>query len=230
MQGVCCPETLREGQRVIETGRTAHSPEPGKTAFMNAASMWDAIPAEDKKWVEHSLIEVAPSPYEWIINCKGRNDGFALLSEGKEQPLEDLPGDEKDAQLLPMVWENPGTQEKAFMVHAIIARKIHVKHEAGGETVKVIDDLVEVRDTLDRLQRPFLRAENILFSPQKEGDLVVWYNRGLRHTPVGYPDSYGPRLCHQCHLQGSDSPAEMNPPSFIKAREAAAAATAPVAA
>jgi hypothetical protein len=43
----------------------------------------------------------------WTSACKARNDGFALLSEGKELPLEDMPGaDEAEAQIIPMVCES----------------------------------------------------------------------------------------------------------------------------
>ncbi|GAA5918707.1 hypothetical protein JCM6882_008750, partial [Rhodosporidiobolus microsporus] len=54
------------------------------------------------------------------------------------------------------------------------------------------------------LQRPFLIPSNILIAPQEESDLAVWLNRGTRHSAIEFPESYGTRVMHQCHLQGSD--------------------------
>jgi hypothetical protein len=127
---------------------------------------------------------------EWIMDCKGQNSGFSLVSQGKEMDIADLPdGQEglKKVQRLPMVscswprllasfgtrslvsaaellsihqcWINPLTKEPAFQVHAIIARKLHIRRSADAP-FEVVDDLEEVRATLDRLQRPHLRQDN----------------------------------------------------------------------
>ncbi|GAA5836770.1 hypothetical protein JCM11251_005783 [Rhodosporidiobolus azoricus] len=198
---------------------------PGRTAFIDSAKMYEALSDEDKKWVDHSLVEVrfplrtfsalqnqtdgrretqyAPSPYSFIINCKGTSNGFGIVSDDLETPLDELPIKEEDAEVLPLVWRNPVTGEKHLQFHQIVVRKIHYKESEEG-AVRVNDDLREVRKMLDDLQRPFLRPENIIIAPQEETDLAVWLNRGTRHSAIEFPESYGTRIMHQCHLQGSD--------------------------
>lgn len=90
------------------------------------------------------------------------------------------------------VWINPITGEKALQgaphldrlpclvrrqaltapftlaVHAIIAWKLHYR-TSPTDDYKLIDDLAEVRELLDGLQRPFLKPENVFFAPTEEG-------------------------------------------------------------
>ncbi|KPV77107.1 uncharacterized protein RHOBADRAFT_10194, partial [Rhodotorula graminis WP1] len=159
------------------------SAQPGRTAFMDATKMYEALSDEDKRWVDHSLVEYAPSPYEFIINCKGLSNGFGISSDDLETPIEDLPLPESQAERLPLVWLNPVTGEKALQFHQIIVRKIHYRTSDDGE-YRVIDDLREVRKMLDDLQRPFLTPSNVLVAPQEQGDLAIWLNRACRHSPV----------------------------------------------
>ncbi|GAA5898946.1 hypothetical protein JCM6882_004036, partial [Rhodosporidiobolus microsporus] len=121
---------------------------PGRTAFMDSAKMYEALSDADKKWVDYSLVEYAPSPYSFIINCKGTSNGFGIESDDLETPLAELPIREEDAEVLPLVWLNPVTGEKHLQFHQIIVRKIHYRESKGG-AVKIIDDLREVRKMLD---------------------------------------------------------------------------------
>lgn len=41
---------------------------PGRTAFIDGVQMYDALSDADKQWVQHSKVEYAPYPYEWIID------------------------------------------------------------------------------------------------------------------------------------------------------------------
>lgn len=41
------------------------SVRPGRTAFLNSVAMYESLSDEDKASVEHSLVEYAPSPYEY---------------------------------------------------------------------------------------------------------------------------------------------------------------------
>mgnify|MGYP001570798707 FL=1 len=98
------------------------------------------------------------------------------------------------------------TGEKALQVHAIIAYKIHYRDTADGP-VKIIEDLGTVRKMLDEsvctsdagdaltkqriisLQRPFLTPENVMVPPIEAGDMLLFYNRGVRHSAVEFPES-----------------------------------------
>jgi alpha-ketoglutarate-dependent taurine dioxygenase len=72
--------------------------------------------------------------------------------------------------------------------------------------------------------RPVLRPENIYAHPHKEQDVILWYNRAVWHSIVSllsqkrysivayycvqteFPQSYGPRVMHQCNVAASDHP------------------------
>jgi alpha-ketoglutarate-dependent taurine dioxygenase len=71
---------------------------------------------------------------------------------------------------------------------------------------------------------PVLSPENIYAHPHQEGDVILWYNRALWHSIVRelitfliymgtnsreqteFPESYGPRIMHQCNIAASDHP------------------------
>ncbi|GAA5897701.1 hypothetical protein JCM6882_000072 [Rhodosporidiobolus microsporus] len=181
--------------------------QPGLTAFLDSSAMYASLSDEDKAWVDHSEVEYAPSPYLWIQDSKATDDGFGLVSEGRETPLEELPPvDESAIKRYKMIWPNPLTGAPSLQVHSIVARRLFLRR-SPTEDFQVIDDVAEVRDMLYKLQKPFLRPENILVTPQGEGDLCLWHNRSLRHTAIEYPQhTYGDRIMHQVHVAGSDDP------------------------
>lgn len=201
--------------RLDDGSSTKFVARPGRTAFIDGVAMYKALSDEDKAWVKHSKVEYAAAPYEWILNCHGTNNGFSIVSQGKELSAEDLPhAIPEQVQILPLAWTNPVTGELALQFHQIIARRLHVRTSADAP-YEIIEDLTTVRKILDDLQYDFLRPGNVLFSPQEEGgehrtrgllvsscanewlsldaDLAVWYNRGLRHTAVG--------ACSSCSRQ-----------------------------
>ncbi|KAK4699857.1 xanthine dioxygenase, partial [Phenoliferia sp. Uapishka_3] len=179
---------------------------PGRTAFVDCVALYNSLTPRQKSWVDNSLVEYAPSPYQWLTGAKAMGNGLAMFTEGKEKGLENLKdADPAFAQTIPLVWLNPVTGEKALQVHAIIAYKIHYR-ENPEDAFKIIEDLGTVRKILDDLQRPFFKPENVVFPPAEEGDMILFYNRGVRHSAVEFPASRGPRLLHQLQLVGSDPP------------------------
>ncbi|GAA5987979.1 hypothetical protein JCM11641_005970 [Rhodosporidiobolus odoratus] len=179
---------------------------PGLTAFLDSSAMLRSLSPEDQEWVLHSEVEYAPYPYQWIQDAKATDDGFGMVSEGKETPLEELPPvDEGAVKRYKMVWKNPLTGELSLQVHAIVARKLFIRR-SPTDSFETIDDLTQVRNILYKLQKPFLNPEKILVSPQGEGDLCLWHNRSLRHTAIEYPASCPDRILHQVHIAGSDDP------------------------
>lgn len=88
-------------------------------------------------------------------------------------------------------------------MHGIVARKLVIKRSEDGPE-EIIEDVPRLRQILYDLQRPFLSPSNILIPRAEEGDLTLWWNRGLRHTAMEYPsEGYGDRLCHQVHVSSS---------------------------
>lgn len=92
-----------------------------------------------------------------------------------------------------MVWVNPETNEKAFMVHGIVAHKLFVR-SSPDEEARVISDVIEIREFLHNIQSRVLKPEHILLPELEEGDMVMWDNYGVFHTACDYPEEgYGPR-------------------------------------
>jgi hypothetical protein len=70
--------------------------------------------------------------------------------------------------------------------------------------------------------RPILSPEYIYAHPHQEQDVILWYNRAVWHSIVRlarhlnmcftnvrqteFPESYGPRIMHQCNVAASDHP------------------------
>jgi xanthine dioxygenase len=187
------------------TGQTLES-EPGLTAFFSNVQTYDLMSVEEKKLADHSWVEYAPYPYQWIGDCKGNSNGLGLVSEGKEKKIEDLgEWDPKAVKTYPMVWVNPVTGEKAFMVHGICARKLFLRSSLD-EVPTVIDDVLKIRAFLKTIQERVLKPEYIMIPKLEEGDIVMWANYQMFHSAVDYPAAYGARTMHQTNIGASKGP------------------------
>jgi hypothetical protein len=90
--------------------------------------------------------------------------GLGILSEGKELPLEELPGWSEDGfKVLPMVWKNPVNGNLHYQVHPCAALALEIAPPpACAKTTEetlypdgtILTDLKEVRDLLYKMQRP----------------------------------------------------------------------------
>ncbi|KAF2091770.1 Clavaminate synthase-like protein [Saccharata proteae CBS 121410] len=179
---------------------------PGRTAFFSNSQLYGLLSKEEQEMADCSWVEYAPYPYMWIENCKGNANGLGLATQGKEHTLEEL-GEYEDAKVkrYPMVWVNPVTQEKAFMVHGICARKLFVRKNATSEPT-VIDDVVKIREFLSNIQSRILKPQYVLMAPAEEGDVTMWDNYGVFHSAVDYPLKYGSRTMHQANIGASRGP------------------------
>ena len=161
---------------------------------------------QEKKIADHSWVEYAPHPYQWMGDCKAQSHGLGVVSQGKEKSLEDLgPYDEKDIKRYPMVWVNPVTGERAFMVHGICVRRAFVRSSEDEEPT-IIDDVAEIRDWLKPIQERVLKPEYIMLPKVEEGDIIMWANYQMFHTAVDYPDHWGARTMHQANIGASSGP------------------------
>lgn len=188
-----------------ESGNVMES-EPGLTAFFSNCQTYELMSYADKKMADHSWVEYAPYPYQWIGDCKGNSNGLGLKSEGKEKKIEELgEWDPKHVKTYPMVWVNPVTGEKAFMVHGICARKLFVRSSPDEEPT-VIDDVVKIREFLKPIQERVLTPEYIMIPKTEEGDVVMWANYQVFHSAVDYPEAFGARTMHQANIGASKGP------------------------
>jgi alpha-ketoglutarate-dependent taurine dioxygenase len=186
------------------SGQTMTS-EPGLTAFLSNVQAYELMTDEEKKIADHSWVEYAPHPYQWMGDCKSKSTGLGLVSEGKEKSLADLsPYDEKDIKKYPMVWVNPVTGERAFMVHGICVRRMFLRSNVDDEP-KVVDNVVEIRAWLANIQERVLKPEYILSPKVTEGDIIMWANYQMFHTAVDYPGD-AVRTMHQANIGASLGP------------------------
>lgn len=185
---------------------TTMETEPGLTAFISNVQTYELMSEAEKKTADHSWVEYAQYPYQWIGDCKGNSNGLGLASEGKEKKIEDLgEWDPKDVKTYPMVWVNPVTGEKAFMVHGICAYKLYLR-SSPDEKPTVVDDVEKIRAFLKPIQEKVLKPEYILMPKVEEGNILMWANWQVFHTAVDFPITYGSRTMHQANIGASTSP------------------------
>jgi alpha-ketoglutarate-dependent taurine dioxygenase len=171
----------------------------GSTAFASSYTMYDILSEEDKAFVRTTKIQYAPHPYIWMSKARSRSDGLGLVSEGLELPLSELPPvDPSKVKILPMCWKNPVTERLALQVHPSAIQALHL---ADG---CIIDDLVEVREIVHRLQRPGIAPELVYAVDWEEGDLALFNNRGVLHTVTGSFKEDEVRIFRQCNMAASE--------------------------
>lgn len=82
--------------------------QPGSTAFISSAQLYNALTDEEKKAADRSFWEPAPYPFAWSGTRKCRSNGLGLAPGGKTIPPDELPDWTSDKVFkYPMVWLNP---------------------------------------------------------------------------------------------------------------------------
>ncbi|CAK7218031.1 hypothetical protein SBRCBS47491_003368 [Sporothrix bragantina] len=179
---------------------------PGLTAFFSNVQMYDLLTPEEKKYADNSWVEYAPHPYTWLGGAECNPNGLGISGSGKETPLDKIPAyDESKIKRYPMVWVNPVTNERAFMVHSICVRRLFLR-SSPDEEPEVVEDLDKVRAWLRPIQNRILKPEYVMVPDLDEGDIVMWANYQMFHTAIDYPSSMGPRTMHQANIGASIGP------------------------
>ncbi|OAA61954.1 alpha-ketoglutarate dependent xanthine dioxygenase [Niveomyces insectorum RCEF 264] len=180
---------------------------PGATAMVAGSRALALLDPATRQTVLHSRIEYAPHAFVWMASAHSTRLGHLLETEGLETPLDQLPAwDPAQVCIYPMVWTNPKTGEKSLQVHGQGAFRLYLKDRPDGPET-VVSDLKEVRAFMQKIMRPVLEPENIYAHNHQEQDVILWYNRALWHSITEFPESYGPRVMHQCNIAASDHPA-----------------------
>ncbi|KAL3422670.1 alpha-ketoglutarate dependent xanthine dioxygenase [Phlyctema vagabunda] len=191
---------------------TEMSIAPGATAMVAGSRALELLSPELRELVYFSRIEYAPHCFEWMSRARSTRLGHSLVTEGLEKPLEELkPWTRAKLCTYPMVWQNPVTGEHSLQVHGQAALRLFLKSREDAEE-RVVSELDEVRGFLNQLMRPVLEPSNIYAHRHEEQDVILWYNRALWHSITEFPESYGPRIMHQCNVAASDHPAPAEPP------------------
>lgn len=182
----------------------------GATCFVSGAEAFKGLSEEDKQYALNTTIEYAPHPYIFISPAGATPDGLTMVSEGKEVPFDKLPAwEEQKVKRLPMVWTNPVTKEHHLQIHGCCLFKLHTKLADG--TTKTLE-LADSRNRVHELMRPAIAPQNVLAHGWEEGDLVIFFNRGVWHSVTGEfkgVKSDGQderRLMHQCNIASGGDP------------------------
>ena len=179
---------------------------PGLTAFFSNVQTYELLTDDEKAFADNSWVEYAPHPYMWLGDSQSSPNGLGIWSVGKELSLEQV-GEYDDAKVkrYPMVWVNPETRERAFMVHGICVRRMFLRR-SQDEDPAVVDDLPAIRAWLRPIQERVLKPEYIMVPELDEGDIVMWANYQLFHSAIDYPSKMGSRTMHQANIGASTGP------------------------
>lgn len=181
----------------------------GATCFVNGEQAFAGLSEEDKQFALNTTVEYAPHPYIFISPTGATKDGLTIVSEGKEMPLDKLPEwEESKIKKLPMVWTNPVTKKHHLQLHGCCLNKLHTKLADG--TTKTYE-LKEAREKAHLLMRPAISPSRVLAHAWSEGDLVIFYNRGVWHSVTGEFKGVNNgkderRLMHQCNIASGVNP------------------------
>ncbi|ERT02401.1 hypothetical protein HMPREF1624_00699 [Sporothrix schenckii ATCC 58251] len=187
------------------SGRTK-AVQPGLTAFFSNVQTYAMLTPEEKALADHSWVEYAPHPYTWLGGAESNPTGLGIAGSGQELPLDQLPAyEDSKVKRYPMVWVNPVTGERAFMVHSICVRRLFLR-KSQDEAAVCVEDLDTVRAWLRGIQERVLQPAYVMVPELEEGDIVMWANYQMFHSAIDYPDEMGPRTMHQANIGASIGP------------------------
>ncbi|KAL2312385.1 Alpha-ketoglutarate-dependent xanthine dioxygenase xan1 [Schizosaccharomyces pombe] len=178
----------------------------GSTAFASGYRMYELLTDEEKKVAARTRVQYFPHAYVTINKARALPNGLGMYSEGLELDKSELPPwEESRVKTFPLLWKNPVTGKLALQTHGCCAEKILIDNEDG--TTTVIDDLPKVREILYNYQRPGINPERVYCHDWKNGDFVIFHNRGVTHCITGAYRDDQTRIFHQCNLAASHPPA-----------------------
>lgn len=181
----------------------------GATCFVSGQQAFEGLSEEDQSFALNTIVEYAPHPYIVISPAGATKDGLTMVSEGKEIPFDKLPEwEESKIKKLPMVWTNPVTNKHHLQLHGCCLHKLHTTLP-NGETKTF--ELKEAREKAHELMRPAIRPAKVLPHTWNQGDLVIFYNRGVWHSVTGEFKGVNNgkderRLMHQCNIASGFDP------------------------
>lgn len=180
----------------------------GATCFVSGAAAFARLSDEEKDFALNTTVEYAPHPYIFISPAKATKDGLTMVSEDKEKKLEELPlWESSKVKKLPMVWTNPVTKKHHLQVHGCCLYRLHTKR---GEKTEVLE-LEDARNKVHSMMRPAIAPQNVLAHSWQQGDLVIFFNRGVWHSVTGEFKGVNhgadeKRLMHQCNIASGRDP------------------------
>lgn len=172
----------------------------GATAFVSGSRAFDDLTPAQQDFALRTSVRYAPHPYVWIKEARANSTGLGLVSEGKELSRSQLPPhSDEEILTLPLVWVNPLTGARALQAHPCCVEQL----VTDGIP---LTDLGECRRIVYALMRPGIAPHKVYAHAWRQGDLVIFNNRGVWHTVVGALRPTDHRVYHQCNLASSEPP------------------------
>ncbi|KAG0169965.1 hypothetical protein DFQ28_003336 [Apophysomyces sp. BC1034] len=198
--GVKNPEPRRQTVQYDDgTGHTLNV-QLGTTAFISGQKAFEILPIEAKELAFRTKVKYAPHPYLWMSKAKLMSNGLGVVSENKELTPEQLPPiEEDDIKIYPMLWKNPVTRKIHFQVHPAAVQDLIIDGQPVG-------DLKKAREIVYKIQRPSINPENVYAHEWKDGDFVLFHNRGVLHSVVGSLKDTDLRIFQQCNMASNEDP------------------------
>ncbi|ORY96292.1 taurine catabolism dioxygenase [Syncephalastrum racemosum] len=180
----------------------------GTTAFISGQKAFEILPPDLKDLAFRTQVKYAPHPYLWMSKARARSTGLGMESEGLELKPEELPEiDEKAIKIYPMLWKNPVTNKIHLQVHPAAVQDLIIDGKPMG-------DLTKVRELLYKIQRPAINPENVFAHEWRDGDFVIFHNRGVLHSVVGSLKDTDVRIFHQCNMASAQDPIPVTAEDF----------------
>ncbi|OAD66870.1 hypothetical protein PHYBLDRAFT_128417 [Phycomyces blakesleeanus NRRL 1555(-)] len=202
------PGTRRQTLQYDDGSNSEIDVQLGTTAFISGQRAFEILSPELKDFCFRTKVQYAPHPYLWMSKARSRSTGLGMVSEGKELSVDELPPiDEKDIKIYPMLWKNPVTNKIHLQVHPSAVQDLITDGKRVG-------DLTKVREILWNIQRPSINPENVYAHEWKDGDLVIFHNRGVLHSVVGCLTPDDIRIFQQCNMASSDEPIPVTKEDF----------------
>lgn len=203
--GCVVPSTLETRKIVYEDTNEVKELVKGATAFASGAVAFNLLSDEDKEFALNTTVVYAPHPYIFISTAKATSDGLTMVSEGKETPLDELPPwEDSKIKRLPMVWTNPETGEPHLQIHGACVYQL-VNNKTGE-----VFEMEKAREIVHKFMRPAISPSQIYCHPWSEGDLCIFFNRGVWHSVTGEFAEDEKRLMHQCNVASGLDPENLN--------------------
>ncbi|CAM1505197.1 Fc.00g108340.m01.CDS01 [Cosmosporella sp. VM-42] len=110
------------------------------------------------------------------------------------------------AETVPLVKLPSWEPEKVYKYPMMWLNPVLYMKPAPDADEKVVDKCDDVHSWLNNILDRICDPEYMAVLPYEEGDIVLWNNWGVLHSAIGYPNSYGLRTMHQCHIASSTAP------------------------
>ena len=184
------------------------------SSVISGQHAFEILPPDLKELAFRTKVKYAPHPYLWMSKARSRSTGLGMVSEGKELSEEELPPIEEDAiKIYPMLWKNRVTNKIHLQVHPAAVQDLIIDGKPMG-------DLEKVRELLYKFQRPSINPENVYAHEWKDGDLVIFHNRGVLHSVVGSLKDTDVRIFQQCNMASAEPPIPVTEEDFAPYRVA----------